>query len=1083
MPRTLDPMLRQALERSNPNVGIYAEITAPDVGLVLRRWEDQFSVNPPRVSESPAASSISTPSGGLTIAQSASPTAIAQRTANNAQIGVTSDEVKVIGPALMWTPDQGLKPVTLRRFIAHVKKTLLGGLALPLDWQLQIYRPRAIVGTLTRQQGTSTIIQDARQWTFEKQLPTPAIWKYDVGAWPAGTAEGDISFDLTPYNYSVHGFAPSPPTAGTIDLPYLLFVVQPVRFQSFFAWRVDSTTAITTAGIGKFQQLTWTKSTDPNKPDDWIEGTPLNQAPMFQLFVNDYQASTQEVYAIDLGAVPSTPTVGRIEFEAPTPSDTTSLLELSTAGSGGPWTAVKHHDVVGTKQQTYHLRVTLTRSTDHQRAPVVNALGVAFRTPFDVSLESNVGFLRHEVNVPFLAASIGEGNVRVLRTGRRDFGDVASTLGANYPTSRLEADLFLSSTHPSIGRDKWFLVDRALVTSRTPTPTSEAFPLLSPLKQLKRKIPARVEAISTVHVVQSGTTASAVIVLPALPLTTAPSGNEYDNKKYYLRVRSSTQVGVETGNYFTIAGNTGTGQLDFSPAMPGTLIAGDVVEVHSGTFAQPLLEWIDEDPAVIWWEILTIHLGIPNVLIGRGDLGRAGRAGLPPKVTDRAPGDATTQAKLKVTFKSTKEEGGDAMIDQLSFLMGGVTTEIGGQVVFRQMYELVDADGTRVSAPESPACVFDPRDYYGLDTPTGVEQRLTTVACNYGVDPTLASDQQATHTVVFSDGDAVAWLATQDVEGLGTATIPDEIARWCFNSADQGLLLATMLTSQVARAASTGLRQWSWQTTDAHPELCVGDVVTIITDQYTDYDPTRQASIRGMWAYPLVLISVGDGGRTFRGFMLGLHHAVPIVGGTGTLTALPVALTLDVTPTETTTTYEFAYVTTGTSVEYRVDGGSWVTAGASPVIVARNASGGLTKQVQFRTTAGIQLVTVGPFNVPAQASSPPARAFTGAEIADSGVSYDGDTQSIDWFVTGFVSGDYFIVERQTTDNGVVTESWTAHSSPTTATGWTDELGAQGYDLIPSGGVALVLEYRVQWYDSGDVNQATSAEITINRRHA
>src|SRR5690349_439439 len=114
MPRTLDPLLRQALERSNPNVGIYAEITAPDVGLVLRRWEDQFSTNPPRVSESPAASSASTPSGALTIAQSASPTPIAQRTANNSEEPVDGDVTKVIGPALMWTPDPSLKPVTLR---------------------------------------------------------------------------------------------------------------------------------------------------------------------------------------------------------------------------------------------------------------------------------------------------------------------------------------------------------------------------------------------------------------------------------------------------------------------------------------------------------------------------------------------------------------------------------------------------------------------------------------------------------------------------------------------------------------------------------------------------------------------------------------------------------------------------------------------------------------------------------------------------------------------------------------------------------------------------------------------------------
>jgi hypothetical protein len=76
---------------------------------------------------------------------------------------------------------------------------------------------------------------------------------------------------------------------------------------------------------------------------------------------------------------------------------------------------------------------------------------------------------------------------------------------------------------------------------------------------------------------------------------------------------------------------------------------------------------------------------------------------------------------------------------------------------------------------------------------------------------------------------------------------------------------------------------WPFRAVELHPDLLVGDRVVVITDQYTDYDPTTKTSIRGLWAFPLVLVHVGDRGRDLRGFMLGLFSAVPVVGGSGTL--------------------------------------------------------------------------------------------------------------------------------------------------------------------------------------------------------
>jgi hypothetical protein len=81
--------------------------------------------------------------------------------------------------------------------------------------------------------------------------------------------------------------------------------------------------------------------------------------------------------------------------------------------------------------------------------------------------------------------------------------------------------------------------------------------------------------------------------------------------------------------------------------------------------------------------------------------------------------------------------------------------------------------------------------------------------------------------------DALNWFYPQPIDEMAPATIPDQIARWCFNSADGGLYLATKATEMVVRACGTGVRLWEWSTTEPNPRLVVGDRATVITDQYT----------------------------------------------------------------------------------------------------------------------------------------------------------------------------------------------------------------------------------------------------------
>ena len=188
---------------------------------------------------------------------------------------------------------------------------------------------------------------------------------------------------------------------------------------------------------------------------------------------------------------------------------------------------------------------------------------------------------------------------------------------------------------------------------------------------------------------------------------------------------------------------------------------------------------------------------------------------------------------------------------------------------------------------------------------------------------------------------------------------------------------------------------------------------------------------------------------------------------------------LDVTVSETSTTAVFTFTATGTP-ERKLDAGAW-TAVTSPYTVTKNAAGGAAKAVQLRATVEDRVAVWGPYSVPAQASSPPpARAFTSPECAIVNSADDirsSDTVAVEWYPNaGLISGDYFVVERQTTQNGVITETWTDKSGNLSGvTSWDDVTGID----IESSGTSLKLEYRVKWYSSAAALQDTSTTATLN----
>ena len=875
--RNIHPDLLDCLRRPNPYTELVTEISAPDVSDVLRR-PDQFT-GPKQVSQTPAASLAVSSRGPLQIASAS--TNIATFTGEGGAgdpFYLNREDANRRLKGVGWELDKDFVRAVLRTVTVKIYRNLAPS---GVDFELQIFRVTRTPGL--KYKPNSTTGTPWNEYVFTPLLTPAAVIKWASIVWAADKAT--LAFDLTNHGLIIENTpeqAVSPDQVG--ELPKYYIVVRPVNMSKAmdrFGWYVDGATAQTVAGVGTFKRVYWARNSDQEQwSEDIKPGTPN-----ITVAVEQFQAAAEAVYSLDLTRAPAAGTTGRVMFERLLPPNTAASVAISTAGSGGPWTAIKHGDVVALAQQTYHLKLTLASDAARRSSPGVTALGIEFRKTYDVTAESILELPTREISLPWLEASIAEAKIRVLRLGVRDYLDVASTIGATESASKLEVDIYLASRHPSITRDKWLRLERMLVTNRTPSPNAEDFTLLSYASRLKKKIPEKKETISSVHVVAAGSTAAQLILGSALPGASA-GGNEYDNKRYYIRVQKTAVADFAPGHVQEIAGNTGVDRLDFSPALPGVLAAGDVVEVHSGVYNTQVITWQDADFADIWWELLTAYEGVPPERIGHGSLPRGG---LPPKVTDRAPGNAAAQAKLKGTFRLAEQESGDEPLDQVSFHLGGATVEIDGQICFVQIYELRDPTGVVTVPLPAVSRVFDLRDYSGLTAAPGLEKRATVLSAQYGKNAAAANpDSFPEKTTVVVDNDAFAWLARTDLDDLGTTELPEKIRRWIYNSSDTGLQLATDEAHRVVRATSTGLRVWPFTLGEPHPELTIGDVVVIVTDQYTDYDPASVTPLRGWLAVRGVVVRCGGAGRQLGIFVPGLTDNVTAIKGglTGDITSL-----------------------------------------------------------------------------------------------------------------------------------------------------------------------------------------------------
>lgn len=344
MPKSIDRDLLDCLRRPNPNVEYRVEISAPDVGRILRR-PDQFG-GPELVSMTPA-NSLVAGTRGLTLSASSS------NLANFAGVGSSYDlnredpQRRLKG--MRWTVDPAFDRGVLRSFTARIKRSgswWTSGVGL--DFTLDVHR-------VTRIPGKRSGGGDWVEYVFPKLLSVTLTAASIV--WDGNDAT--LTFPLQNYGVVIDNGPPDSVSPDqTSELPAYYFVVRPEKppaTTGLFSWYVDTATTRAIAGVGTFERVFWNRDSEN---EQWAQQV-FADVPSCTIAINNYVPTGQAVYAIDLGRVPAAGTTGRVVFERHHPRNTVATLEISYAGPAGPWTPILNEDIITTAQQVYWLRVTL----------------------------------------------------------------------------------------------------------------------------------------------------------------------------------------------------------------------------------------------------------------------------------------------------------------------------------------------------------------------------------------------------------------------------------------------------------------------------------------------------------------------------------------------------------------------------------------------------------------------------------------------------------------------------------------------------------------------------------------------------
>jgi hypothetical protein len=625
------------------------------------------------------------------------------------------------------------------------------------------------------------------------------------------------------------------------------------------------------------------------------------EQPYHSLTATVYPATGTQVAAIEMypsgpnvGTAPTAPVEIQISDSGPGGTSISYVLKGSNSSITGAWTTIgtvldgdicTAAGVMRTINNVptlvlsgdalyayYQLTATLTSASPYFATPTLYSWMMVAQTTY-----TTFGYMQEFDATETLdpvdgTAEIGELKLDMLRAGPKDYRDLATRIVSQNAASEIEAHVYAVDRVSGL---RYFLNSYRL-ENRNPQDGVESMTFTSGLDRLTTAIPqasqsyiyptpgaacapisaggvsvyggvsfggftnsnlavivvngtpfAGINLVGMFFFGITGTSKGQVFQIVAQPDTNTV-GEAWYNPLNHSEIRATAAEHVfivNCVNYYSATNTVGTMAMTH-PAV------GDTYQIQSQVYTRQDITYAGQTFAEVYTDIINNQAVVPSRF----------RGAIPTNTQS-----ATTTDRV-ITNDNTDKTYNKALdyLSQVALHCGGAVAWIRGQIAFIPIYPGAGSSNSGI--------VWDDRTIVSLTPTVGADQRIPSIEVKYGYD--LATQDFAAINI-FNDLNAVAVWGRPNIYDV--YQLPDETCKWNDSTGIEAAVIGGMLTA----AWSTGKRLWNVETVLSYPWLNMGDTVSIITDDYTDFNGSASADGLTITGFPVV------GNQTAMGVIVG----------------------------------------------------------------------------------------------------------------------------------------------------------------------------------------------------------------------
>jgi hypothetical protein len=603
---------------------------------------------------------------------------------------------------------------------------------------------------------------------------------------------------------------------------------------------------------------------------------------------------------INLGSVPASPPELALHSEVPVGCALTGTVSADNVNFYA-FTDGQTVDTVGPglpTQQTYYVTAVLTPNGTADATPILGGIGADVAAITDLSNVAEVASVAWVVDPVKLKPEVPELTLTALHDGERDFRDAITTFLSQSALANLMIRVFIGDT--KLPRSQWLHKDDFLIDDVIFEADHARLTGIHPSSLLKQALPVSTPEVAATPLADSSNpgawTASAGTVLANQiadgggspdDTTFIASPNNPVNAAYTATLTgigtptlpggAAQLVGIEVQVRAAMASGVGPITLSVSLLEGATQRALRSSVINSTVVTQPVFRLTSAEITSIGnWSNLLLKLSANGTGTVNVTWGRLVQLGMRPALSyantaigtvaqdlianqlaldGRYRGDPLVDTSPALTVSKTIQAAGGgstdlgqakAELDAVAWIMGSAFLPEQGKIRCRRFFDITPQAGNLVvftPRADGPVALFPADGITPLMITPGYRQRVPEFFINWGynTDGTWQGEAKGYFGPAFT---SFADARVDADPRLDAAT-----AQWF---ADQ--FLAGGVATRHVNCFGMGLLLWRFRSDVRHPELSLGDLVSLETDRFAAYDPVSLRPIAGkLWATGFVV--------------------------------------------------------------------------------------------------------------------------------------------------------------------------------------------------------------------------------------